>query len=171
MKFLKELFMTPLNNLSFRREMIKTDPITVRDILISSGYFSNEEVEVGMELAKEALLKGELSGYYFIMAEIEKEVAGYCCFGPVPLTRGSFDLYWIAVHEKFRGKGLGKQILSECLKDISSMNGKRVYAETSSREQYTPTRMFYERNGFIAEARLANYYDDGEDLVVYNYEV
>lgn len=163
--------MTLLNELRFRRELHKTDPLVIREVLNSTAYFSAEEVDVGVELTKEGLLKGVHSGYYFILTEIGEDVAGYCCFGPVPLTSGSFDLYWIAVHEKFRGNGIGKQILSECLNDIASMNGKRVYAETSSREQYAPTRKFYERNGFVAEARLRDYYDDGEDLVIYNYEV
>ncbi|MGH7286410.1 MAG: hypothetical protein ACREI8_00100, partial [Myxococcota bacterium] len=42
-----------------------------------------------------------------------------------------------------------------------------VYVETSGRRDYEPTRAFYERAGYVAEARLADFYAPGDDKIVY----
>ncbi|MCG2778221.1 MAG: GNAT family N-acetyltransferase, partial [Desulfobacterales bacterium] len=39
----------------------------------------------------------------------------------------SYDLYWIAVPPDFQGKGLGRRLLKEVEKRISSAGGKRSY--------------------------------------------
>jgi ribosomal protein S18 acetylase RimI-like enzyme len=50
---------------------------------------------------------------------------------------------------------------------IKEMGGKRIYVETSSREQYRPTRSFYSRCGYQKEATLKNFYSPGDDKVIY----
>ncbi|MBL8851541.1 MAG: hypothetical protein JNG89_17790, partial [Planctomycetaceae bacterium] len=50
---------------------------------------------------------------------------------------------------------------------IAKRGGRRVYAETSGREQYAPTRAFYERCGYQREATLKDFYAPGDDKVVY----
>ena len=42
-----------------------------------------------------------------------------------------------------------------------------MYAETSSRALYEPTRAFYERCGYRAEARMEAFYAPGDDKIVY----
>ena len=50
---------------------------------------------------------------------------------------------------------------------IRASGGRRVYAETSGRPQYEPTRVFYERLGFFREAHLKDFYAPGNDKVFY----
>jgi hypothetical protein len=47
------------------------------------------------------------------------------------------------------------------------LGGLRVYAETSGRPQYEPTRAVYERLGFFREAHLKDFYAPGDDKVFY----
>jgi ribosomal protein S18 acetylase RimI-like enzyme len=42
-----------------------------------------------------------------------------------------------------------------------------LVVETSSREDYAPTRHFYESHGYDRAARLADYYAPGDDRVLY----
>ena len=42
-----------------------------------------------------------------------------------------------------------------------------IIAETSGRDQYSPTRAFYDSAGFALEARIADYYNKGDDLLIY----
>ena len=58
-------------------------------------------------------------------------------------------------------------ILDEAEKCIRQAGGKRVYIETSNREQYQPTRFFYSRCGYEREATLADFYGPGDDKVIY----
>lgn len=151
----------------FRREVKKSDPETIGKIVTSTGFFNAEEIDIAEELADEFLAKGEESGYQFIFLDNKKDTMGYSCFGRIPGTKNSFALYWIAVHENYRNQGLGKILLQESEKDIFDQGGDGIYVETSSREQYVPTRMFYEKNGYLLKTRFEDYYNKGDDLVFY----
>lgn len=152
---------------TFRRDVRVEDMENVRRIVDSSGYFFDHEIDVAVELVEEYLAKGEASGYRFIFAERDGEVLGYTCFGLTPCTVHSYDLYWIAVMESCRGSGLGKLLLLESEKDIHSAGGRRVYIETSSREQYRSTQGFYLRCGYRQEAHLEDFYAPADGKLIY----
>lgn len=151
----------------WREEPRSSDANIVKDIIASSGFFSEEEIEVAVELVEERLRKGLSSGYYFIFAEMGEEVIGYSCFGPIPCTTESYDIYWIAVQDRLRGSGLGREILERVEPTIRNMGGKRIYVETSSRDQYKPTRSFYMRCGYKEEATLEHFYSPGDHKVIF----
>ena len=170
--------MTPAA-VTFREVPCSSDTEAVRRIVSSTGFFQPFEVEVAVELVQERLDRGIASEYFFRFAEAGAEVVGYTCFGPIPCTISSVDLYWIAVDGAWQGKGLGMRLMSETEKAISagvagarppfcnSGNGRRVYIETSGKELYGPTQRFYERAGFRLEARLESFYAPGDDKLVY----
>lgn len=151
----------------FRDSVLPSDPDAVRAIVESSGFFSKEEIDIAVELVDERLKQGLASGYYFIFAEQNQRVVGYTCFGPVPATKFSYDLYWIAVHNDFRGAGIGKKLMLKSEEAISRLGGRRIYIETSSREQYQPTRAFYLASGYKQDALLEDFYAPGDSKVIF----
>ena len=153
--------------ISYRDRPIPSDVDSIRNIVRSSGFFSSEEVEMAVELLQENLSRGESSGYYFSFVEISERVVGYSCYGPIPCTKESYDLYWIAVLHEFRGRGIGRDLLQRTEEKIGEMGGKRIYVDTSSREQYEPTRSFYRAGGYEQEAVLKDFYSPGDDKVIY----
>ncbi len=134
----------------------------------SSGFFSPVEIDVALELAYEKIADGAASSYHFLFAEKKNIVCGYSCFGLIPLTSASYDLYWIAVNDNLRGQSIGKKLLSRSEKIISSLGGKRIYVETSSRNQYLPTHNFYENYGYHKEAILKDFYSTGDSKIIYS---
>lgn len=165
--------------LTFRDEPRASDAAAVRDIVASTGFFHDFEIDVAVELVQERLTLGLASEYYFTFADDAAGcTVGYACFGPIACTVGSFDLYWIAVHNDRRGRGLGLELmrLAEAAmrtalpgsagKPLSP--GRRVYVETSSQPKYEPTRTFYLKCGYTEEARFRDFYADGDDKVVYS---
>ena len=150
-----------------RNELQPQDVERVRRLVEITGFFSPDEVNIAAELVTERLAKGAESGYDFIMAEHYGRLAGYACFGPIPATATSYDLYWIAVSPDFQRKGLGRRLLKEAEKRISSAGGKRIYVDTSQRVQYASTRAFYENAGYRLETILEDFYDQGEGKVIY----
>jgi len=155
------------NDYCLRTSLRPQDIASVRQIVASTGFFSDEEITIAGELVEETLVKGDASGYYFIFATADEELIGYCCFGPVPLTRESFDLYWIAVAPEHQGSGLGRRLMAAAENEIRQRGGARVYADTSSREQYLPTRTFYEAVGYHQAACLPDFYAPGDGKVIY----
>jgi GNAT superfamily N-acetyltransferase len=139
----------------------------IREIVVSTGFFYDHEVEIAVELVEERLMQGEKSGYYFIFAEADGVTVGYSCYGPIASTRSAHDLYWIVVHTGFRGKGLGKLLLEETYTHARAMGCTQIYAETSGREHYIPTQQFYVSAGYTLESTNKDFYDKGDDKLVY----
>jgi len=144
-----------------------SDPGTIFRIVQSSGFFSTEEIALARELAEEKLAQGSLCSYQFLFAEDKDRVLGYTCYGLIPATCGSYDLYWIAVDEQFRSQGLGKELMQKTEDVIRGIGGRRIYVETSSRDQYKPTHRFYESCGYQKEAFLKNFYAEGDSKIMY----
>jgi GNAT superfamily N-acetyltransferase len=67
-----------------------------------------------------------------------------------------------------RAVALHRRMLIEAVeRQVAAKGGERIYIDTSGRDQYQPTRAFYERNGFCCEARLKDFYSPGDDRVIY----
>jgi acetoin utilization deacetylase AcuC-like enzyme/GNAT superfamily N-acetyltransferase len=143
------------------------DPQRVRRLVESTGFFSRAEAGVAEELLFERIAKGPASGYYFVFVELDGRLVGYTCYGPVPMTAGSFDLYWIVVSPDFQGRGFGRMLVLETERLIRQAGGSRVFVETSSRNSYAGTRAFYQRLGYGQESRLADFYAPGEAKIIY----
>jgi D-alanine-D-alanine ligase len=151
---------------SLRHQPLPSDVVAVREIVESSGYFSESEVEVAIELIEDRLSRGERSDYQCIFSDLHGRPIGFSCFGPIECTSGSFDLYWIAVHNDHRSGGIGRKLLEETERVIAQQGGTRIYLETSSRPQYLTTLRFYERCGYRVEAVLNDFYAPGDGKVI-----
>jgi ribosomal protein S18 acetylase RimI-like enzyme len=101
------------------------------------------------------------------MADYYGRLAGYVCFGPIPCTESSFDLYWIAVHPNFQERGLGRQLVTKSERRIRQLGGIRIYLDTSSRDQYAGTRAFYESCDYTVEAVQEDFYAKGDGRLIY----
>ena len=152
----------------WRQDVVVADCVAVRDLVAATGFFNAEEVAVAEELIAETVAKGEHSDYLFVFAEEPgKGLRGYSCFGRIPATQSSFDLYWIAVSPDEQGRGLGREIIERSERIAAELGGTRMFVDTSGRPQYTPTRAFYERMGYTVAARLDDFYAPGDAKVIY----
>lgn len=152
-----------------REEVREADVGAVVEMALGTGFFRQDEVEVAEELIRDRVEKGSASWYRFVFAERRgaKGPSGFACFGPIACTKGSWDLYWIVVAKDAQGGGLGKRLMAESEARVRASGGRAVYVETSSQEKYLPTRRFYEACGYGEAARLKDFYDIGDDKVVY----
>lgn len=150
-----------------RREVRPDDVKHVRTIVTSTNFFLEHEIEVAVELVQENLAKGNESGYNFLFVEMDGKTVAYSCFGLIPCTESSFDLYWIAVHNDYQGHGIGKKLLAFTEEASAHMGATAIYAETSSQQVYEPTRKFYLSNNYKAAARLVNFYKKNDDKIIY----
>ncbi len=133
----------------------------------STGFFYPEEITVAKELLTESATKGEGSGYFVYVAESGDNLVGYVCFGQSPLTRGTWDIYWIATDPDHQGAGIGTRLLRKAEHEISRKGGRLIVVETSSRELYRPTRSFYLSRGYREMAIIPDFYDVGDGKVIY----
>lgn len=167
MRFAKQNDMKEPVLIKFRDDLRPEDSATVQEMLESTGFFYEAEIPVALEIIQERLEKGSRSDYFFLFAEVDEMVVAYSNYGPIMGTESSFDLYWIAAHRDFRGKGIGKLLLEKTHQLIRQMGGKRVIAETSALEKYLPTRNFYESMGYFQAGFIADFYKPGDGKITY----
>ena len=151
------------------RSIVKLGDVeAIRNLTEKSGVFSTEEVNVAGELVAEAALKGEKkSGYSFVFLEEAGEIVGYTCFGRIPLTESSYDLYWIVVEKAHQKKGVAAQLLSVTEKVVKTAGGTQLYAETSSRKDYASAHAFYKKSGFTQSSRQKDFYSVEDDKITF----
>jgi ribosomal protein S18 acetylase RimI-like enzyme len=153
--------------ITFREEVSTSDKDQIHQLVQASGFFSPEELRIAVELVEERLSDGKESGYYFLFAEQSVDIIGYTCFGPVPDTMNSYDIYWIVVHNDFRRLGIGKALIAMTEELIEQQGGRHIYIDTSSRNQYKSTRLFYSRCGYRKDAFVKDFYSPGDSKITY----
>lgn len=149
------------------RPLRRDDRDQLRLLLCETGFFTEEEVAIAMELIDVVLDKPEQKDYIINVCEEHGQVLGYYCVGPTPATQSTFDMYWIAVKPSAQGRGVGKALDVHAERLLRSKQGNLVIAETSSQPRYESTRKFYTARGYAELARIRDYYRPGDDLVVY----
>jgi ribosomal protein S18 acetylase RimI-like enzyme len=154
--------------LRIRTRPRSSDLLALRRLVESTGVFYREEIEIAIELLEERLRHGAKSGYEFIFAERQGQLVGYCVWGAVPLTKGSYDLYWIAVAPEAQGLGVGRRLMDLAELAVAKRGGGRLFIETSSRDAYVRTRRFYRAAGYSRAARLRDFYARGDHKVVFS---
>lgn len=149
------------------RPMIEKDKAVIESILQVTREFTPTEVKVALELMELYLEHGTSSDYHILVAEVENTPAGYICFGPTPLTEGTWDIYWMAVDPHRQRQGIGRRLLNDAEMSISKVHGRLILIETSSKPEYEKTRKFYESCDYEIIARIPDFYTPGDDKLVF----
>lgn len=150
------------------RNLKQNDCPLLERLLSRVTVFGQEDETLAMELIYDALGKPGQTDYLFWIASDENDCpVGYACFGPTPLTEGTFYLYWIAVDPTFSGHGVGTTLLEAVEEKIKSLNGRMLLVETSSSQPYELARQFYLKNGYHLAGTIRDFYRDGEDRMTY----
>ena len=95
----------------FRDVLFEEDIACIIKLVGQTAVFNSEELEVAEELLRDSQENGEQSYYKCLVAEQDKSMKGYACYAGIIGTKGSFELYWIAVEKESQGTGLGTQII------------------------------------------------------------
>ena len=157
----------------------------VAEILRSTENFRDDEIDVALELF-DASFAGEdynfvgafevtdglqstadsADGRWLMADGCRRSLQGFACYGHTPATDRTYDLYWIAVARSAQGSGCGSQLLTEVERRLEALDARMLVVETSSRSDYTATRMFYLRRGYVEAARVREFYAPADDRII-----
>jgi len=150
------------------RNLKAQDQMPLERMLASILSFDPEDRALAMELINIALDQTDQKDYSFILAiDEDDQPVGYTCYGPTPLTDGTFDLYWIAVDPRCAGQGIGALLLKAVEEDIQSRGGRMLLIETSSSLAYEQTCRFYLKKGYELVETIRDFYRQGEDRLTF----
>jgi len=149
------------------RKLRRDDIPRLEEILVATAAFTDAEVAVAVELLETVVNDPRQQDYEVAVADIGDHVAGYVLFGPVPLTEGNYDLYWIAVDPDTQGSGVGRRLMKHVEDQVRQRGARLLCLETSSQGGYLRTRTFYEQAGYTEESCIRDFYKPGDDRLTY----
>ena len=149
------------------RALHANDRPAIINILKKTEAFVPADVEVAIELIDIYLADSVNSGYHFWVADLDGQPAGYICYGPTPLTRGTWDVYWIAVDPGLKGKGIGSMLLKLAEENIRSAEGRMILIETASNPLYLGARKFYLAHRYIIISSIPDFYSPGDNKITF----
>lgn len=127
------------------------------------------------ELFPSEMLPDMLSSYFgeaesqeiWLTCEISGDAIGFCYAAPEALTDGTWNMLAIAVSPTKQGTGFGGRIV-EALETNLRRKGQRILlADTSGNAEFAQTREFYKKLGYKAEARIEDFWAEGDDKITF----
>ncbi len=133
----------------------------------TTGVFTSEETAVVKELVETELRNPTQKDYHSLVVEEDGQIVGFACYGPTPMTEGTYDLYWIFVHPSQQRRAIAAALLDEIERALARAKGRMLLADTSSTRPYLPARRFYRNHGFRRAAKVKDYYRPGDSRLTY----
>lgn len=145
------------------RMVKKEDLPLLKNVLDSSELFPSDLLD---EMIKDYFENSESQDIWFTTSIQNSPVSiAYCA--PEAMTEGAYNLYAIAVHKDYQGKGVGKKMIN-FIETLLISKGKRILiVETSGKPEFELTRKFYKQCNYTLQAIIPEFYDVDDDKIVF----
>jgi ribosomal protein S18 acetylase RimI-like enzyme len=145
------------------REIEPKDLKRLKEVIDSTGLFPSALLD---DMTNDFFTNQDTSEIWLTKEVDNIPVAVVYC-APERMTEGTFNLYLIAIDQKFQGKGIGSEMMTY-IENLLREKGIRILiVETSSLPEFELTRQFYDNLGYTREAVIREFYQEGEDKVVF----
>ncbi|NES23965.1 MAG: GNAT family N-acetyltransferase [Symploca sp. SIO3E6] len=152
------------------RLAIPDDRKALMAIAEAISLFSPQELEElgGMltEYFDSAPPNGALRDQFWLTYD-DGEPVGVAYYAPEPYADGTWNLYFIAVHPSRQGEGIGTKLLRYVEQMLAERGERILLVETSGLPNFERTRSFYRKQGYDEEARISEFYKEGDDKVIF----
>ncbi|MEM6578249.1 MAG: GNAT family N-acetyltransferase [Pseudomonadota bacterium] len=111
-------------------------------------------------------LAGETDAFW-LTCNLDGEAVGFCYTAHEALTDGTWNMLALAVHPKVQRKRLGAKLVRGAEQHLIGLKQRMLIIETSGSEDFALAREFYTQNGFVEEARIRDFWANGDDKIVF----
>ena len=134
-----------------------------------------KEVLDATELFPSEMLPDMLGGFLsvkesedvWLTCEADGQAIGFCYAMPEALTEGTWNMLAIAVLPSSQGNGAGHAIVGALESSLRERGNRILIADTSGTADFALTRDFYRKNGYSEEARIRDFWAEGDDKVTF----
>jgi GNAT superfamily N-acetyltransferase len=144
------------------RAIAPQDTIALKQVIDANELFPSDMLD---DMISDYFSNENSSDLWFTYEETEPIAIAYCA--PERMTEGTWNLYLIAVHPDFQNKGIGTSLLHYIEKLLTKQGERILLIETSSLASFEKTQKFYLKCGYEQEARIREFYQAGEDKIVF----
>ncbi len=145
------------------RPVSKSDIDGLKKVIDSSGLFPSEYLD---EMISDYFDNPESKDIWFTNIDDNRPTAiGYCV--PEKLTNGTYNLLAIGVTQDSQRSGVATEMMSYIEQQLKQKAGRILIIETSSDDAQIGARQFYNKIGFTQMAVIKDFWNDGEDKIVF----
>jgi ribosomal protein S18 acetylase RimI-like enzyme len=149
------------------RDASPSDSSSVTMLGIAAEMFMPEDAGFLNQMMLDYFEKNRAEGHACIIDEHEGNPRGVAYFVPVKATDRVWELLMIAVHPAQQGSGHGAAMMAHMEASLRERGQRLVLVQTSASPRYERTRAFYLKLGYEIEARVRDYYTEGEDMIMF----
>lgn len=147
------------------------DTTAACEVVVAAGMFTASEAALLPSLLGEVLSAEEVLRRFVVDTDEQDAVVGVAFWQPVEMADRVTDLTMIAIRPSEQGRGRGRALMAEAEAAAKSAGQRLMLVQTSGTEQYAGTRHFYTALGYDEEAKVRDYWQPGDDLVVFRKEL
>lgn len=118
------------------------------------------------DMVSDFLSNDESEGLWLTCEEGGKAI-GFCYATPEALTEGTWNMLAIAVLPEKQGSGAGGAIVKQLETRLRESGHRVLIADTSGADEFAQTREFYRKNAYSEEARIRDFWAEGDDKVIF----
>ena len=145
------------------RPINRADIDGLKTVLDSCGLFPSEYLD---EMISDYFNNADTQDIWFTCIDNNLPVAiGYSV--PEKLTNGTYNLLAIGVSESFQRKGIANEMMNYIEQHLKRKNVRILIVETSSDDAQIGARKLYQKIGYTQEAVIRDFWNDGEDKIVF----
>jgi len=145
------------------RPISKSDIDGLKKVVDSSELFPSEYLD---EMISDYLNNPETQDIWFTNIDDNKPTAiGYCI--PEKLTNGTYNLLAIGVSQDSQRRGIATEMMSYIEQQLKQIDGRILIVETSSDDAQIGARKFYDKIGYTQMAVIKDFWNDGEDKIIF----
>jgi ribosomal protein S18 acetylase RimI-like enzyme len=144
------------------RAFTRDDIQTAKTIINETEMFPSEMLD---DMAAPFFDDESSQDLWFVACSDEVVGIAYCA--PERMTDGTWNMLLIAISPSSQGQGIGKQFMDYIEQQIKNIPGRIMLVETSGLAEFEATRKFYPQCGYTEVACIPEYYEVGDDKVVF----
>ncbi len=148
------------------RPVTPDDSATVIALAVASGLFAANETEVVDRMLVD-YFSGKIDDGHVCVIDEEDEPIGVAYYAPAPAADRTWYLIMVAMRRDRQGQGRGTALLQHVESALRANGQRMLLVETSGLPSFERTRAFYAKCGYEAEARIRDFYNAGDDMVVF----
>ncbi len=132
----------------------------------ATGLFPPSQLEeLGKMLAN--YFDGNSDSDRFWLTDEDNQPVGVAYCELEPMTHQTWNLRLIAIQPDRQRQGRGTLLLRYIEQKLIARGGRLLLVETSGLPDFERTRSFYGKCGYNKEARIRDFYEAGDDKIVY----
>jgi ribosomal protein S18 acetylase RimI-like enzyme len=139
------------------------DMAALQEVLDGTELFPSEMLP---EMVSSFLARGD-SDEIWLTCEVDGRAIGLCYAVPEKFADGAWNMLALAVLPSVQGKGYGRALVAHLETLLGGRNQRILIAETSGVEAFAQTRDFYRKTGYSEEARIRDFWAQGDDKIVF----